>query len=174
VARHLSAIAHSKSQGDAFFELKLDALPDHEIHKAGAVLPGVAGDSQRGSKISNSLAFRDLFSFEVMPSQALRSNPEESFQEYEGVIRTNTFGLLQKLERRQGDVKTEILELFAAKLMNFLGNPYSVRKLLNSVGGALQFYPTDPQILASNEAVLAGAKPQQKYLRDQLGISPEE
>jgi hypothetical protein len=131
-------------------------------------------DSQRGSKIGNNLAFRDLFSFEVIPSQALRSNLEVMFQEYEVVIRTNTLGLLQKLERGQGDVKTEILELFAAKLMNFLRNPYSIKKVLNTIGGVLHFHPTDPQILANYEAVLAGAKPHQKFLCNQLGVSPEE
>lgn len=131
-------------------------------------------DSERGSKISNNLAFRDLFSFEVMPSQIMRSNLEEMFQEYEAVIRTNTLGLLQKLERGQGDIKTEILELFAAKLMNFLRNPYSVKKVLSTIGGVLRFHPTAPEILANYEAVLAGAKPHQKYLCAQLGINPEE
>jgi hypothetical protein len=52
-------------------------------------------DSQRESEISNSLAFRELFSFEVIPNRALRSNLGEMFQEYEGVIRTNTLRLLQ-------------------------------------------------------------------------------
>jgi hypothetical protein len=106
-------------------------------------------DSQRGSKISNNLAIRDLSSFDVMPNQDLRSNLEEMFHQYEGVIRTNTVRLLQKLEQGQGDIKTEILELFAAKLMNFLRNPYSVKKVLNTIGGVLQFHPTDPQILAN-------------------------
>jgi hypothetical protein len=134
----------------------------------------VSLDSPRGSKISNNLAIRDLFSFEVQPNQALRSNLEEMFQQYEGVIRTRTLELLQKLERNQGDIKTEILELFAAKLLNFLRNPYSITKVLDTIGGVLQFHPTDPQILANYKAILDGAKPHQKYLCDQLGIDAEQ
>jgi hypothetical protein len=134
----------------------------------------VSLDSPRGSKISNNLAFRDLFSFEVAPNQALRSNLEEMFQQYESIIKIQNLGLLQKLERNQGDVKTEILELFAAKFMNFLRNPYSIKKMLDTVGGVLNYHPTDPQILASYQAILDGAKPHQKYLCDELGISSEE
>ncbi|WP_051979726.1 hypothetical protein [Edaphobacter aggregans] len=44
----------------------------------------------------------------------------------------------------------------------------------DDIGGVSQFHPTDPQILANYEAVLAAAKPHQKYLCDQLGIRPEE
>ena len=131
-------------------------------------------DSVRGTKISSNLAFRDLFSFDVIRSQALRSNLETMFQEYEGVIETNTVGLIDKLQRGQGDIKKEILELFAAKLMNFLRNPYSVKKVLNILGGLLRFRPTDPKVVANYDAVLAGKKPHQSYLCSQLGISPEE
>jgi hypothetical protein len=110
-------------------------------------------DSGRGISIAINLALRDLFSFDVIPNQSLRSNLETMFQQYESIIETNTVGLIQKLEQGQNDIK-EILELFAAKLMNFLRNPYSIKKVLNTIGGILQYHPTDPHDLASYEAVL--------------------
>ncbi|MFZ0319643.1 MAG: hypothetical protein WAL56_11000 [Candidatus Sulfotelmatobacter sp.] len=58
--------------------------------------------------------------------------------------------------------------------MNFLRNPYSIKKVLSSIGGMLRFHPTDPCLLADYRAVLTGRKPQQGYLCRQLGIDADE
>jgi hypothetical protein len=81
---------------------------------------------------------------------------------------------LRKLEHGSGDVKKEILEIFVTKFMNLLRNPYSVTKVLNIVGSVLHFHPTDPELLAHYNAVLAGRKPHQAHLCKQLDISPEQ
>lgn len=86
----------------------------------------------------------------------------------------NTASLLQKLDNGSGDLKKEILEIFVSKFMNFLRNPYSVKKAHNTIGHVLNFHPTDPELLAEYKAVLAGQKPHQAYLCRQLGIRPEE
>jgi hypothetical protein len=174
-----TANQHFLSQVEQRFNtLNPNAEPENQrIYSYTVVDPEsftVSLDSPRGSKIANNLAFRDLFSFDVLPNQALRSNLEEMFQQYEALIRTRTLELVQKLERNQNDIKTEILELFAAKLLNFLRNPYSITKVLNTIRGVLQFHPTDPQIVANYRAVLEGAKPHQKYLCGQLGIDAEK
>jgi len=66
------------------------------------------------------------------------------------------------------------LEIFVPKLMNFLRNPYSIKKVLNTIGGLLQLHPTDPKLLDDYHAVLAGKKPQQEHLCRQLGIDANE
>jgi hypothetical protein len=131
-------------------------------------------DSTRGMNISNNLAFRDLFSFDVIDEKTSRYNLEAMFRQYEAVMETNTVELLRKLDQGSNDIKKEILEIFAAKFMNFLRNPYSVRKVLNTIGGELRFRPTEPGLLADYNAVLTGQKPHQTYLCAQLGISSEE
>jgi len=139
------------------------SLTDREGHR-------IQLDDPRGRNISNNLALRDLFSFSVIDGEKDRLNLETLFGQYEANIRTNTLDLLRKLRSGDPDIKKEILELFISKLMNFLRNPYSIHKVLNTFGGLIQFHPTDPELLAQYHAVLAGKKPQQEYLCQQLGV----
>src|ERR1035437_1155068 len=130
-------------------------------------------DSPRGRSISKSLALRDLFSFDVIRDSTSRFNFEAFFQQYEADMESNTIALLRKIEQGSSEgLKKEILEIFVAKFMNFLRNPYSVRKVLNTIGHILRLHPTDPELLAQYNAVLAGRKPHQSHLCAQLDISP--
>jgi hypothetical protein len=131
-------------------------------------------DSLRGRSISQSLVLRDLFSFDVIRDSASRFNFEAFFQQYEADMESNSVALLQKLEHGSGDLKKEILEIFVMKFMNFLRNPYSVKKVLNTIGSVLRFRPTDPELLAQYNAVLAGRKPHQTHLCAQLDITPTQ
>jgi hypothetical protein len=131
-------------------------------------------DSPRGRSISKSLVLRDLFSFDVIRDTTSRFNFEVFFQQYEADMESNTVALLRNFEQGSGDLKKEILEIFVAKFMNFLRNPYSVRKVLNTIGNIPRFHPTDPELLAQYNAVLAGRKPHQAHLCAQLDISPEQ
>jgi hypothetical protein len=142
------------------------SLVDREKHQ-------IRLDDARGRSISRNLALPDLFSFSVI-NKRNRLNFEHFFGQYEASLRTNTIELLGKLRISNSDIKKEIIEIFAAKLMNFLRNPYSIKKVLNSIGGMLQFLPTDPCLLADYRAVLGGKKPQQEYLCRQLGIDADE
>jgi len=103
-----------------------------------------------------------------------RFNFETSFQQYEAGMEANTASLLRKLDDGSRDLKAEILEIFVAKFMNFLRNPYSVKKVLNSIGSILNFHPTDPALLSEYNAVLAGRKPHQAFICSELGISSDE
>jgi hypothetical protein len=131
-------------------------------------------DSPRGRSISKNLVLRDLFSFDVIRHNTSRFNFEAFFQKYEADIESNTVALLRKLEQGSGDLKKEILEIFLAKFMNFLRNPYSLRKVLNTIGNVLRFHPTEAELLAQYNAVLAGRKPHQAHLCAQLDISTEQ
>lgn len=131
-------------------------------------------DNPQGRLISKNLSFRDLFSFEVIPGGKSRLNFEALFQQYEAGMKENTLSLLRTLELGRGDVKKEIPEIFVAKFMNFLRNPYSVEKVLNTIDIVLPFHPTDPELLAQYNAVLAGRKPHQAHLCAQLGITRDQ
>jgi hypothetical protein len=130
-------------------------------------------DSQDGRLISRNLSFRDLFSFDVLPNNA-RKNFEVAFQEYEGTMQNNTISLLNKLDQGLADIKEEILAIFVAKFMNFLRNPYSIKKALGTVGDIARFVPTDPELLTQFNAVLTGSKPHQDHLCAELGITNDE
>jgi hypothetical protein len=58
--------------------------------------------------------------------------------------------------------------------MNFLRNPFSIKKVLNTIGLLSQYEPTDPDLLAQFKKVMAGSKPQETYLCSELGITPNE
>jgi hypothetical protein len=133
----------------------------------------LALDPQEGRLISTNLSLRDLFSFDVLPNNA-RKNYEEAFKEYEGTMRNNTVSLLKKLDQGPADIKEEILAIFVAKFMNFLRNPYSIKKALDTVGGITRFEPTDPDLLTQFNAVLTGSKPHQDHLCAELGITTDE
>jgi hypothetical protein len=131
-------------------------------------------DDAKGRNISSNLAIHDLFSFDVIGNSRQRLNFEGLFGQYEALMKTNTIELLRKLRGGGSDIKKEVLELFVAKFVNFLRNPYSVKKVLNTVGGLLSFRPTDPELLDKYNAVLAGKKPHQEYLCNELGIDAGE
>lgn len=130
-------------------------------------------DSPRGRLISRNLALYDLFSFDVIGQGDPRSNLEGLFGQYEASMTSNTLELLRKLQLGI-DIKAELLNVFTAKFMNFLRNPYSVKKVLNTIGSVNGYRPTDPNLLTQFTKVLAGRKPQQEYLCSELEISTAE
>jgi hypothetical protein len=131
----------------------------------------LALESQNGRLIGSNLSLFDLFSFDVPGGSRLRLNFESLFHKYEAHIEAHTKSLLAKLNARNGDIKAEIIDLFAAKLLNFVRNPFSVVKVLNSFPGIATYDPVDPTLLADYRRIVSGRKPHQAYLCAQLGIS---
>jgi len=130
-------------------------------------------EQAHGRPIHSNLAMLDLFSFDVAGGMRLRSNLEELFQKYEQGIERQTRSLLEKLSRQNFDVKDELVELFAAKLLNFVRNPFCIEKVLNSFPGVASFQPTDAGLLATYWQIIAGRRPHQSYLCAQLGITDQ-
>ena len=124
----------------------------------------LALESPIGRPIGNNLSLFDLFSFDVPGDSRLRLNFESLFQKYEGYIEDHTLSLLAKLNAGSGDIKAEIIDLFAAKLLNFVRNPFSIVKVLNSFPGLASYDPTDPALLADYRRVVSGRKPHQAHL----------
>lgn len=131
-------------------------------------------DSESGFKISNTLSLSDIFSFDVLEKEATRYNFEKLFHKYEVSVKANTESLISKLPDSRASIKSEILNIFLSKFLNFVRNPYSIKKVINTFHQLKGMYPTDPIHYRNFERVLNGRKPQQAYLCEQLGITEEE
>jgi hypothetical protein len=131
----------------------------------------LALEDLRGRPIESNLLRLDLFSFDVPDESRLRLNFESQFQKYEGNIKSHTESLLSKLNAGNYDVRTEVINMFAAKLLNFVRNPFSVVKVLNTFPGLAHYHPTDPVLLADYRRIVTGRKPQRAHLCAQLDIS---
>jgi hypothetical protein len=133
----------------------------------------LALEQPHGRPIKSNLAMLDLFSFDVSGGGRIRSNLEDLFQKYECSIEQHTRALLLKLAQRNFEVKEELVELFAAKLLNFIRNPFCIEKVLNSFPGVASYQPTDTRLLAIYRQIVAGKRPHQSYLCTQLGIGDQ-
>lgn len=130
--------------------------------------------SKKGKRIRQTLSLSDLFSFDVLSDSADRYNFEHLFQKYEEDVENITLALLDKLNEPGADVSSEILNILSIKYLNFVRNPYSAKKVLNTYPHLRKLKPTNPVHLANFERVLAGSKPQQKYLCEILEISESD
>jgi hypothetical protein len=133
----------------------------------------LALENPRGRPIDGTLSMLDLFSFDVPGGSQLRLNLEELFHKYEVNVEVYTRSLLEKLATRDADIKAEIIDLFAAKLLNFIRNPFCIGKVLNTFPGVASYEPTDPELLATYRKIVTGRKPHQAHLCAQLGISDQ-
>lgn len=135
---------------------------------------GIEIDSPNGFKINKTLSLMDVFSFDVLEREAERYNFEKLFHKYEADIKLNTESLISKLPNTSSDIKPEILNLFVSKFLNFVRNPYSIKKVLNTFPSLKNVYPTEPVHYQNFERVLKGRKPQQQHLCQHLGVTEEE
>lgn len=130
-------------------------------------------ENPRGHAIASTLSMLDLFSFDVPRGDPLRLNLETLFRKYEANVEVHTRSLLEKLAVGSADIKAELVDLFAAKLLNFVRNPFCIQKVLNSFPGVGAFEPTDPELLATYRRIVSGQKPHQAHICRQLGVSHE-
>lgn len=165
VEQRLNAINPSaKEENQKIFSFSLQERESYSISL----------DSDKGFKISNTLSLNDIFSFDVLEKEAARYNFEKLFHQYEMNIKTNTESLISKLPTASADIKSEILNIFISKFLNFVRNPYSIKKVLNTFPQLRGVHPTDPIHYKNYERVLNGRKPQQNYLCSQLGVTEQE
>ncbi len=130
-------------------------------------------EAPRGRAIASALSMLDLFSFDVPGGGPLRMNLEALFHKYEANVAIHTKDLLEKLAAGSADIKTELIDLFTAKLLNFVRNPFCIQKVLNSFPGVGLYEPTDPELLAVYRLIINGQKPHQAHLCRQLDVSQE-
>jgi len=130
-------------------------------------------ENPRGHAIASTLSMLDLFSFDVLGGGRVRMNLETLFHKYEANVAIHTKGLFEKLAAGSADIKTELIDLFAAKLLNFVRNPFCIQKVLNSFPGVGQYEPKDPELLGVYRRIVNGQKPHQTHLCRQLDVSQE-
>jgi hypothetical protein len=105
----------------------------------------------------------------------MRSNLEVLFHEYENDISRISYSLIGKLSQSppDNDIKAELIELFAAKFLNFLRNPYSVQKMLSTVGVVANYVPHDPDLRKAYELVREGSKPHRETVCSRFELTPD-
>lgn len=136
------------------------------------VLPSIRLDEEK--KISNTLNFHDLFSFDVLDSTS-QGNFEQLFRRYETGITRYTCRFVEKATRGESDVKDEMVHIFLLKLLNSFRNPYSIVKTLNTFPNILKnVHPTDSKLYKEYERVVFGNKPHQEALCQRLGITRDQ
>jgi hypothetical protein len=125
-----------------------------------------------GALIENNLSLNDLFSFDVI-DEIIRENFESMFHEYERNLGQHTLALLSKLQANDNNTKSELLNIFVSKFLNFFRNPHCVEKAINTIGAINSLHPLDPYLAAICAKIESGSKPQQAYLCSHLGITSE-
>jgi hypothetical protein len=127
----------------------------------------------RGSSIETSLSYHDLFSLDVI-SPNVRNNLEDLFQRYEKDVSAHSQALLAKLDVGNEDLKKEVINLFCAKLMNFLRNPFCIRKALNTFGSVAIYHFTDRALATELAAAIKGSRPQRDGVCARFNIASDE
>lgn len=125
------------------------------------------------AKIGNTLSLNDLFSFDVIGKKD-RSNFEILFNKYETDLKEHTTNLLNKINASEADIKNEVVNLFVSKFLNFIRNPYTAKKVLNSFPNLTTYHPTDEKLLSAYKAIIEGRKPQIEYLCEQINLPKED
>jgi hypothetical protein len=128
----------------------------------------------KGRSVENTLSMLDLFTFDIDQDKNLRTNFEEAFARYENPIRVNTGSILLAHSEDRSDIAPELFTLFVAKLVNFIRNPYSIQKALNTFGCFAAVHPTNPTIYDDYIRTMIGRQPHQAYLCRLLGISDDQ
>lgn len=103
-----------------------------------------------GVKIESNLSANDLYSFELF-SDKTTSNFENFFGRYENNIEKFTSELITKLQNRENIDKELLHKLVFAKLLNFIRNPFSIEKVINTFGMCADLKPVDAVLLAEYE-----------------------
>lgn len=128
-------------------------------------------NNKKGVAISSTLSMNDLFSFDVLDNST-RHNFEKLFNKYEREIKVHTDELLRKINLHPApDITREVINIFAAKFINFIRNPFSIKKILNTFPSLIGLEPTSPMHHNNYLKVINGNKPQKEYICGILNIS---
>lgn len=128
--------------------------------------------NSKGVKIGSNLFDIDIYSFDIL-SKKERLNFESAFGKYEKDIPHLTNCLIAKLESRQ-DVGTELLDIFAHKLLNIFRNPFCIKKTLNTLSEFLDYYPADLELLELYNRIDNGIQPHAASVSNRYNVSVVE
>ncbi|AXY57566.1 hypothetical protein CDG60_13960 [Acinetobacter chinensis] len=102
--------------------------------------------NKTGVKIEKNLSINDLYTFNIL-SDSTRINFEFFFNKFERKIEALTSNLQRKVKSKEDIDEQEIIDLVSAKFLNFLRNPFSIKKVLNSFHPLQNLIPTDESLL---------------------------
>lgn len=102
--------------------------------------------NEDGVKIEKNLSINDLYTFDIL-NDSTRINFENFFNKFENKIEKLTNNLQQKIKSKECISEQEIIDLVSAKFLNFLRNPFSIKKILNSFYPLQNFIPADESLL---------------------------
>lgn len=123
--------------------------------------------------IKNNLSKDDLFTFKIGNDKD-RFNFEFFYIQYEQDIHKWTMQLLDKIDQQHADITDEIYQIFVFKLMNFIRNPYNVKKVINTFKSTLSYIPTSEKYKEINEELKKINEDDQQKICMEFGISLEE
>lgn len=103
-------------------------------------------DKEKGTGIHSNLSFCDLYTFQFLEKGG-RKNFERAFGRYEEKIEASTFGLLEKIKAKDNDILNELFDVLRLKFLNFIRNPFNIRKVLNTFGALADCYPLSEELL---------------------------
>lgn len=126
-----------------------------------------------GVKIEQNLSFNDLYTFDILDNQT-RNNFEKIFQKYENDIEISTKNLIEKSAKNQSITEEEVFKLITCKFLNFIRNPFSITKIINTFANNLRYHPQEVFLAQEFKKINKDEiSIHQKYL-DELDISIDD
>jgi len=96
----------------------------------------------KGKNIEHTLSFTDLYTYDFL-DEGVRKNFEKSFSKYEERIKGSTLSFMDKLNAKNKDLIDEIFDILSLKFLNFIRNPFNIKKSLNTFGSLASYVPID-------------------------------
>lgn len=124
---------------------------------------------KRGFKISKNLSYDNMFTFSTLEN-SFQGNFEDLFQRYENRSISASKRVFTRLIHRMPPEERHIRDLLLGKMLNFIRNPFSIKKLINTFKPILEYKPTDSVALKAFNEVRDGDKPQRDHLCETYGI----
>lgn len=127
----------------------------------------------KSCKIESNLSEHDLFTYDIINSNK-RRNLEDAFKKYENVITDYTESLRGKIFSGDTNISEELVVIFAAKLMNVIRNPYSIKNTLEVFGKFSDYYPTDKDLFENFARIDEGTTKSVDHLCSKYGVNRDE
>ncbi|WP_256674226.1 hypothetical protein [Pseudomonas sp. DE0010] len=128
-----------------------------------------------GVRIKKNLSFDDLFSFDVK-NPSLRKNLESFFHRFEVGLAPAADLLVSESKVNSGSdvLKRAAEQVFKAKFMGWIRNPYSIARTIDMYKGLIGMYPTDPLLLADFCEIRRGIKPHLAGVCAEFGVTSDQ
>lgn len=104
--------------------------------------------------IKNNLYDKHLYTFDKINDEEFL-NFEHQFQKIENNINQSTTSLIDKIRQGDNNILSEVFNIFSAKQLNFIRNPYSIKKVINTYGLLTESHFTDQKLYGLGQTINA-------------------